>query len=75
LRDKDECAEGAKVTLTHESAKKTAVTTTNNYGDFKFDNLGDNSGKYRLEVEFPGYGKQTKAIELMTSINIGTIFL
>lgn len=75
LREKDECAEGAKVKLTHESKKTTAVTKTNNYGDFKFDNLEDNSGRFRLEVEFPGYGKQTKVIELKTSMNIGTIFL
>jgi Fe-S-cluster-containing dehydrogenase component len=75
LKDKDECAEGAKVTLTHESTKTTEVTTTNNYGDFKFDNLEDNSGNFRLEVEFPGYGKQTKVIELKTSINIGTVLL
>jgi Fe-S-cluster-containing dehydrogenase component len=75
LRDKDECAEGAKVTLTHEPTKKTVVTATNNYGDFKFDNLEDNSGRYSLEIEVPGYGKQMRAIELGTSINLGTIFL
>jgi len=75
LKEKDECAENTKVTLVHESTKKTGVTTTNNYGDFKFDKLEENSGKYRVEVEYPGYGKQTRVIELKTSINIGTIFL
>jgi hypothetical protein len=75
LKDKDECAEGAKVTLIHESTKKTDVTTTNNYGDFKFDNLEENSGKYRLEIEVPGYEKQTRGIEFKTSLNIGIIFL
>ena len=75
LRDKDECAEGAKVTLTHESTKSSQVTTTNNYGDFKFDDLGNNSGNYRLDIELAGYGKQSKVIELKTSLNVGTIFL
>jgi hypothetical protein len=75
LRDKDECAEGAKVTLIHESTKTTAVTTTNNYGDFKFDNLEDNSGKYRLEIELVGRGKEIRVIELKASTNLGTIFL
>ena len=75
LKDKDECAEGAKVTLIHESTKKTDVTMTNNYGDFKFDNLEENSGQYRLEIEAPGYEKQMRVIDLKTSLNIGTIFL
>jgi len=75
LRDKDECAEGAKVTLTHESTKSSQVTTTNNYGDFKFDDLGNNSGNYRLDIELAGYGKQSKVIELKMSLNVGTIFL
>ena len=75
LRDKDECAEKAKVTLTGEALKKPQATATNNYGDFKFDDLADNSGTYKVEVEFAGYPKQTKTVELGTSINIGTIFL
>jgi hypothetical protein len=68
------CAESAKVTLVHESAQKTEVIQTNNYGDFKFDNLKENSGRYRLEIEVPSYEKQTRVIELKTSINMGTIF-
>ncbi len=75
LTETDECAENAEVTLVHESTQRTEVAQTNNYGDFKFDNLEDNSGNFRLEVEFPGYEKQTKVIDLKTSINIGTIFL
>jgi len=75
LGEKDECAEGAKVTLIHGATKKTEVATANNYGDFKFDNLEENSGKYTLEVELAGYKKQTKVVELKTSINIGTISL
>lgn len=75
LKETDECAEGAKVTLVNESTKKTDVVTTNNYGDFKFDNLEENSGKYRLEIDVPGYEKQTRVIEFKTSLNIGTIFL
>jgi NAD-dependent dihydropyrimidine dehydrogenase PreA subunit len=75
LGEKDECAEGAKVTLTHQATRKTETAKTNNYGDFKFDNLEENSGKYTLEVELSGYKKQTKTIELKTSINVGTIFV
>jgi Fe-S-cluster-containing dehydrogenase component len=75
LGEKDECAEGAKVTLIHGATKKPETVVTNNYGDFRFDNLEENSGKYTLEIEIPGYKKQTKVVELKTSINVGTIIL
>jgi Fe-S-cluster-containing dehydrogenase component len=75
LKAKDECAEGANITLTQESTNKKEVAKTNNYGDFKFDNLADNSGRYTLEIELAGYPKQTKVVELKKSINIGTIYL
>jgi len=75
LGDTDECAEGAKVTLIKGPKETIDETTTNNYGDFKFDNLEENSGNYNLEIEYPGYKKQTLEIDLKTSINMGTVFL
>ncbi|MCL6477473.1 MAG: carboxypeptidase regulatory-like domain-containing protein [Peptococcaceae bacterium] len=73
LQVQDECAEGAKVTLVNELTKSSAVTVTNNYGDFKFDNL--ESGRYTVEVEYGGFGKQSRTVELDKSINLGTFFL
>jgi len=75
LRDTDECADGARVTLIRGSNKTIDEATTNNYGDFKFDNLEENSGRYSLEIAYPGYKKQTLNIELKTSMNLGTVFL
>jgi Fe-S-cluster-containing dehydrogenase component len=75
LRDTDECAAGAKVTLRNGSKKAIAETEANNYGDFKFDNLEENSGKYSLDVAYPDYEKKTLEIDLKTSINVETIFL
>jgi len=75
LTEIEGCAENAKVTSVYESAQKTELTQTNNYGDFKFDKLEKNGGKYRLEIEVPSYKKQTRVIELKSSINMGTIFL
>ena len=75
LRDTDECAEGARVTLINGSKKTIDETTTNNYGDFKIDKLEENSGPYSLEIEYAGYKKQTLEIDLNTSINVGTVFL
>ncbi len=75
LRDSDECADGAKVTLIGKSDKKLSVTVTDTYGDFKFDGLEENGARYRLEIEFSGYEKQTREIALKASMNVGTIFL
>ena len=75
FHDRDECAEGAEVTLSKGSKKVIDRVTTNNYGDFKIDNLEENSGKYGLEIRFPGYGKQKLGINLKTGVNLGTIFL
>ncbi len=75
LLDKDECAEGANVTLTGESLKGTRMTTTNNYGDFKIDNLQENSCKYTLRIACAGYETKAIEIDLTTSRNTGVIFL
>lgn len=67
-----ECAEGAEVTL-FKDAKKVAQVVTDNYGDFKFDNLKENSGKYSVEVFFRDYEKKVVQVDLATSIYLGTI--
>lgn len=74
LKDTDECAEGAKVILSNGD-KVVGETVTNNYGDFKLDNLEGDSGKYSVEVEYSGYEKQTLNVDLKESINIGNVFL
>ena len=40
-----DCVEGASVQLVKDG-DSVAVTTTDNYGDFKFDRLDENSGRY-----------------------------
>jgi Fe-S-cluster-containing dehydrogenase component len=75
LRDEDECAEGATVTLTNDSQTVSATTVTNNYGDFVIDGLEEDSGPYNLGIEFTGYQKQSMRVELKGSLNVGTIFL
>ncbi len=54
----EECAEGAVVVLKlkgHEVAR----TTTDTFGEFKFDNLGKNSGQYEVEVQSGSSGRVT----------------
>ena len=75
LQDTDECAEGAEITLRKGAKKVADKTVTNNYGDFKIDNLEEKSGKYVLEVAYKGYEKKTVEVDVKTSVNLGTIFL
>jgi Fe-S-cluster-containing dehydrogenase component len=69
-----DCAEGARVTLLKNSQRIKEVLT-DNYGDFKFDNLEENSGHYTLEIAYKEYPKKTIEVELATSKNIGTVLL
>jgi len=69
-----DCVEGAKVTLLKNS-NKIDEAISDNYGDFKFDNLEENSGKYSLEIVHPDYKTKTLELDLKTSLNVGTIWL
>lgn len=68
-----DCVEGATVRLLQNGAV-VAEATTDNYGDFKFDRLGENSGDYSVEVAF-GKNKRSVKARLGESINLGEIRL
>ncbi len=69
-----DCAEGATVILAKNS-QKIAEVRTDNYGDFKFDNLEENSGRYALEITFELYQKRIIELDLTSSTSIGTVLL
>jgi hypothetical protein len=73
--DQDECAEGATVTLFNSTNEKIDESSTDNYGDFKFDDLEENSGRYILQVALAGYDTKTVEAELTKSLNLGIIQL
>jgi len=75
LKDVDECAEGAQVSLKDGFGQLAGTTTTNNYGDFRIDDLEENSGEYILEVAYTGYQEREVTVDLKDSANVGTIFL
>jgi len=75
LDGRTECAEGAEVTLIRASDKKTEKTVTDNFGDFRFDDLEGDSGSYHLEIFLRGYDRKTLDVRLSKSLNVGTIFL
>lgn len=69
-----DCAEGARITLFKDSGK-IGEAVTDNYGDFKFDNLDEDSGRYRLEIAHEGHEKKTLDVDLTTSKYLGTILV
>jgi Fe-S-cluster-containing dehydrogenase component len=69
-----DCVEGAVVRLMKDGAA-VADTVSDNYGDFKFDRLDENSGAYRIEIEAPGFAKKTVEARLGASLNLGEIRL
>jgi hypothetical protein len=66
--------EGASVRLA-KNGRIIAETTSDNYGDFKFDKLDEDSGPYVVEISAPGRGVQTVEATLGQSINLGEIRL
>jgi Fe-S-cluster-containing dehydrogenase component len=70
----DECAEGATVAL-FKGSEKTAECTTDNYGDFKFDNLEAHSGPYTLQIAYAGHETKTIEVRLTTSAYVGIVWL
>jgi len=68
-----DCVEGAQVRL-NKDGRTIAETTSDNYGDFKFDKLDEDSGTYVIEISSKG-SKKTVEAKLGTSINLGEIRL
>jgi Fe-S-cluster-containing dehydrogenase component len=69
-----DCVEGAGVRLL-KGGHLVAESVSDNYGDFKFDRLDENSGSYQIEIAAPGRGKKTVEARLGASINLGEIRL
>jgi len=66
-----DCLEGASVRLLRNGAL-VAETTSDNYGDFKFDRLDEGSGAYTVEINATGR-RTTVEAQLGASINLGEI--
>ena len=75
INEKDECAEGASVSLLNGKGEIVGECLTDTFGDFKIDNLEENSGAYTLRIGYSGYSGKEVTVELTKSVNVGTIFL
>jgi Fe-S-cluster-containing dehydrogenase component len=73
VRDRvSDCAAGARIRLI-QNAKTIDETIADSFGDFKFDNLIEKSGSYRLEIDYKDYERKTVEVDLNTSVSIGHI--
>ncbi len=68
-----DCVEGAQVKLVKDG-KMLAAAATDNFGDFKFDRLAEESGDYTIEILAGGL-TATEAVNLGGSVNLGEIRL
>ncbi len=67
-----DCVEGATVILSKDGSKL-AETTTDNYGDFKFDKLAEESGTYTIDITANGYNAKSVEADLGASIYLGEV--
>ncbi len=68
--DKEECVEGATVTLSGGGAS--LKTETNFFGDFEFEGLKDNTD-YTVKIEAKGYKPQEMKARTATDVYLGVI--
>jgi Fe-S-cluster-containing dehydrogenase component len=69
-----DCVEGVKVRLMKDN-QVIAETTSDNFGDFRFDRLDENSGLYQIEFSTANGTKKVVETKLGASINLGEIRL
>ena len=69
-----DCVEGAAVSLIKDG-DTVAEAKSDNYGDFKFDRLEENSGGYTIKIASDGGQSVSIAAELGESISLGEIRL
>lgn len=69
-----DCAQGVQVTL-YRADEVLQESITDVFGDFRFDGLPRNSGKYRVELRPEGSSSQSVPVDLASSVNLGTILL
>jgi Fe-S-cluster-containing dehydrogenase component len=69
-----DCVEGAKVRLKKDHAI-VSETTTDSFGDFRFDRLDENSGPYLIEISAKDGAQKVVEVALGVSTNLGEIRL
>ena len=69
-----DCVEDATVNLMKDG-NQVAKVKSDNYGEFKFDRLEENSGQYTIDITTEAGARLSIAVELGASVNLGEIRL
>jgi Fe-S-cluster-containing dehydrogenase component len=74
-KDTDECAEGAKLTVTAAATcARAGEAAANNYGDVRVDEL-EPGAEYEVSIEAAGYKPYATKVKLDESRNLGLVLL
>jgi Fe-S-cluster-containing dehydrogenase component len=71
----EDCVEGAEVTLRNAKDEIIARGTTDNYGDFKFNGIKQNSGRYIITIHYGNRDFKNVECDLKESLNVGVVFV
>ena len=69
-----ECIAEARVTL-RQGAQARGETTSDAYGDFRFQGIEENSGAYRIEISDHRFKAKAVEFDLKESVFLGTVVL
>ena len=75
IDNREECVEGAQVSLLGDHEERKAMQTTDAFGDFRFDGLAEGSGRYALRIEHAGYEPRVLDVDARKTAYVGTVFL
>lgn len=67
-----DCAQGAEVALKKKDSL-VAKTMTDNYGDYKFDNLEPCEENFQVEISYKSFKKKTITLKISKSISLNDI--
>lgn len=72
---REECVEGAHVSLLDTKGAVKGETRTDPFGDFKFDDLDGQSGTYTVRVQREGRVTSPVTVDLKESVSVGTVYI
>jgi Fe-S-cluster-containing dehydrogenase component len=72
---REECVEGAHVSLLDAKGAVKGKTRTDPFGDFKFDDLDGQSGTYTVRVQREGRVALPVTVDLKESVSVGTVYI
>ena len=72
--DVEECIAGARIAL-RKGGSIVAETTTDTFGDFRFDGIEKDSGDYEIEVQAGSFSPAKRPLNVAASAYVGVINL